>query len=396
MSFWDDFQTGYNVVSDWRRSREERRDRQVDRKRRDAAYQAALEQYGPVAAYGAGGPGDASALDDQFMERETYNQERLRNAQRGVLGALRQVRERGGDLGATFDQLTPILPSLGISEDQIGALREQIVANPNAIDAFEEALGDPSGSRLIGSPQAAYDSQGRPVFLAFDRSGRPTEIEGYSPASTVLGEERIRQGDTRLGISQGSLDERRRENDPTYRQDRAAADALGRAQGTAQAGIDALEETVDQINTRIDAVTADADLGAVLGLPSLRGVTRGGLGALGPPIPGTPAADVLAQLRALSSQIRLQAYESLRGAGQITEAESLFGEQAQGNLERIQSPEALLTEIENMRDRLNGRLRAVRRGSTRRLEAPSGTRPAPQQRGERRSLDDILNQYAPR
>lgn len=399
MSFWDDFQTGYNVVSDWRRSREERRARTIDTKRRDAAYEEAFRRYGPLAAYGAGGPSDANALDDQSMERQTFDQERLRNAQRGVLGALRQVRERGGDLGATFDQLAPILPSLGINEDQVGALREQIVSDPNAIDAFEEALRDPANSRLIGAPQAAYDSQGRPVFLAFDRSGRPTEIEGYSPANTVLGEGRLRQGDARLGLTERSLDIREDENDLGYVQDRAAATAAGTEQGQAQAGLPLLEETVEQINNRIDQLTSNADLGAVLGLPSLRGITRGGLGSLGPPIPGSPAANVLAQLRALSSQVRLQAYESLRGAGQITEAESLFGEQAQGNLDRIQDPEAMLAEIEMMRDRLNGRLRAARRAAQTRVAPPSGERretpPRRRREGERRSLDDILNQYAP-
>lgn len=357
----------YRGVQDWR---EERGDRKVARSRRDQAYDSALQQYGPIAAVDAAGPADAIALEGNQREQETAQRGRLLSAQRNAVGALRQAHAQGQDVGAVFDNLAPLLPSLGVSEEQVAPLREAISRDPQALDYLERFLADPDND--IARQRLALESR------RLDQ-----------------GDRRVGQGDERLDLTGRTLDIREGENDLGYRQDRAAAEGAGTQQGEAQAGLALLEDSVVQIDEQVGALLNNqADLGAVLGLPTLRGISRGGLGSLGPPIPGTPAADALAGLQRASSQIRLQAYESLRGAGQITEAESLFGAQAQANLDRIQSPEALFAEIEAMQRRLHARLDAVRRGATAPLVRPS-TGGQQTETPQRRSLDDILNQYAP-
>ncbi|MDV7393832.1 hypothetical protein RZS08_20810, partial [Arthrospira platensis SPKY1] len=96
---------------------------------------------------------------------------------------------------------------------------------------------------------------------------------------------------------------------------------------------------------RIDALLADpSTLSSIFGWPSMRGVAQGGLGMVGA-VPGTGAADAAAALEGLQGIVRTQAFESLKGGGQITEAESKFASEARANLARSQSPEAAMREL---------------------------------------------------
>jgi hypothetical protein len=85
---------------------------------------------------------------------------------------------------------------------------------------------------------------------------------------------------------------------------------------------------------------------AAFGLPGW-GVFSGGFGALGT-APGSAAADYVASLDALQGDIRSQAYETLKGGGQITEAESKFAAEAYANLSRNTSWEKYQSELADL------------------------------------------------
>lgn len=87
--------------------------------------------------------------------------------------------------------------------------------------------------------------------------------------------------------------------------------------------------------SRIEDVLAmrDEDLDLIVGAPNLSKILSGGAGFLGAFVPGSPAAQAALLLDGLAGSIRLQGFLSVKGAGQVTEAESKFAAEALANLE---------------------------------------------------------------
>lgn len=131
--------------------------------------------------------------------------------------------------------------------------------------------------------------------------------------------------------------------DPT----RQGAVAQARAQGTetgkatAQAKFEAPKElaTADQMLATIDAV------GNHKGLDSAVGWIQGRL-----PVMGEDATDFKAKLDQLQGQLFLQAYQTLKGGGQITEVEGAKAEAAMAALTRAQSEGQFKSALKDLRD----------------------------------------------
>lgn len=96
-----------------------------------------------------------------------------------------------------------------------------------------------------------------------------------------------------------------------------------------------LPKTIDQATQAIgilDRLKTHKGLSDIVGVP---GITGGLLG--GKIVPGTDAADFSAKLKQVQGQAFLQAFDSLKGGGQITEVEGTKATQAIANLEASQS-----------------------------------------------------------
>lgn len=173
---------------------------------------------------------------------------------------------------------------------------------------------------------------------------------------TVASQER--RDEARLDIAERKEAREERATDPEFVATLEEARARGRAVAEARASLPVLEERVGQNLQRINQILSDPkSLEAIFGLPG-SGVARGGFGKFGT-IPGTPAADQAAKLEGLFSAIRSQAFETLKGGGQITEIESQFAAEALGNLDRAQSAESVTQELGRLKKVLtNGLLRA--------------------------------------
>lgn len=83
--------------------------------------------------------------------------ERTRRASLGVVNALTLARDRGEDLSTAFDNLVPVMESIGASADELSTLRENIVRNPNALEEIRFAL-DPN-ARSANPPQQTADER---------------------------------------------------------------------------------------------------------------------------------------------------------------------------------------------------------------------------------------------
>lgn len=98
-------------------------------------------------------------------------------------------------------------------------------------------------------------------------------------------------------------------------------------------------DTADQSLANIDAVINDPNLDMAIGV-----------GGVLPPIPGTPQAGVVARIEQLQGTAFLQAFESLKGGGQITEVEGHKATQAIARLNRAQRREDFVTALQDLRE----------------------------------------------
>ena len=134
----------------------------------------------------------------------------------------------------------------------------------------------------------------------------------------------------------------------------AQAKARGTAQGKAQVeneqGFGQAEATANQIMGVIDQAINHPGRGYATGASSML-----------PIIPGTDAADFNAVLDQIKGQAFLQAFESLKGGGQITEVEGTKATQAIARLERAQSEGEFVKSLQELRGIVANGLERARR-----------------------------------
>ena len=75
---------------------------------------------------------------------------------------------------------------------------------------------------------------------------------------------------------------------------------------------------------------SDDDLNLIMGMPGFGKALQGGLGSF--TIPGSQAAAIAVPVEALMSELRLAGFQAIKGAGQVTEAESKFAAEGLANL----------------------------------------------------------------
>ena len=89
----------------------------------------------------------AERVDSRAATTHAYTTETNREAQAedGLLNmvqGLRQARDNGEDLGAAFDNLAGSLPNLGVSQEDLPAMRQELLDNPAMLDSYYAALTD--------------------------------------------------------------------------------------------------------------------------------------------------------------------------------------------------------------------------------------------------------------
>lgn len=159
----------------------------------------------------------------------------------------------------------------------------------------------------------------------------------------------------------------------------AQAKARGTAQGKAQVeneqGFGQAEATANQILGVIDQAISHPGRGYATGASSML-----------PILPGTNAADFNAVLDQIKGQAFLQAFESLKGGGQITEVEGQKATQAIARLDRAQSEGEFVKSLEELRGIVASGLERARRkaGAAGQVDSGSAAPAAPQREIARR------------
>lgn len=155
---------------------------------------------------------------------------------------------------------------------------------------------------------------------------------------------------------------------------KAAETAKGKVRGTAEANLPAAAQSKDYLLGLIDAVSKSPDLGNATGFLSIL-----------PNIPGFNT-DIRARIDQLKGQNFLQAYNGLRGGGQITEVEGKKAEDAQARLNRAQTTEEFRAALKDMADLVRQRFEVQKEQAGAQSSGTAALPAGP-------SIDDLLKKY---
>lgn len=174
---------------------------------------------------------------------------------------------------------------------------------------------------------------------------------------------------------------------PETKHDQAAAAAQGKIEGestaTAKVELPGTLAGADQTLGLIDKLLAHPGLPSAVGM---KGAAMG-YGVFKEPVAGTQAADFMAIKDQLGGKQFLEAFESLKGGGQITEVEGKKATDAIAAMQTSQSEAAFKAAAKEFRD-------VVEAAKKRAISKAGGAAPvAPVVEAPGTSIDDILNKY---
>lgn len=179
-----------------------------------------------------------------------------------------------------------------------------------------------------------------------------------------LGGSMVQPSQTQPGAALGGFDKTIPPEDrPETKRDQALATGRGKTQAENEANAPGAVVKADEMLASVDRVLNDPNLEISTGMLSKLSF-----------IPGTPQYDFTTKLKQLQGQAFLQAFESLKGGGQITQVEGEKATQAIARLDAAQSTPAFKAAMDDLR----GILVAARARAQAKLPqgAPAGQPPA--------------------
>lgn len=268
--------------------------------------------------------------------------------QRQILGSIMAQQQA--------NQITPYQMAQLQMQQQEHALKMQQAMTPEPVKPISingqlvnpmtgEVLGDyrdeasASGTEYGLQPQYGVDDQGNPVLIQIGKDG--TAVQTALPDGVTFQKEPIRI-DTGTEwvlldpISRqpiGSVPKKLAEAEA----EKAAGAAQGKATAEAQAGLSNAVAKADQAVGLLSAIRNDP------ALPGITGMFQGRIA------PMTQAGtDLNTKIEQAKGQVFLEAFQSLKGGGAITEIEGKKAEQAIARMDRAQSTEAYKAALDEL------------------------------------------------
>jgi hypothetical protein len=208
------------------------------------------------------------------------------------------------------------------------------------------------------TPQYGVNEKGEVVAIQFAKDG--TSIATPLPEGVALskGIEKLDLGDSYQYVNTFTGEQIGNpvpKNLRTAESEKQIGQAEGAAAGEAITGLGNAVAKGEAALSLIDQVANDP------ALPSILGIVQGNIPAGTPFFGGGQAgADLGAKIEQLQGQVFLEAFESLKGAGQITEIEGQKAERAKARLQRSQSPEAYRQALSELREVIQGGMSRAR------------------------------------
>ena len=209
--------------------------------------------------------------------------------------------------------------------------------NPGYFEWLRENGGVAGGTEYGTTPIWGQDAQGNVVILQAGKNG--TVVKSQMPEGVTI-DFNTKPFETARGTE------------------------LGKQAGDAAATAGAAEDKTQTAVSLIDSIITDK------ALPGITGMFQGRL----PPMTQA-GTDLNAKIDQLTGQAFLEAFNTLRGGGQITEIEGRKATDAMARLNRAQSPEAYIQALNDMKDVL---LSGMARRQQKAMMGPSGGIGGPQ------------------
>ena len=222
-------------------------------------------------------------------------------------------------------------------------------------------------------PVQGYDRDGNPTLLFPDGQGGLVQARTPDGVSIAPRTREINTGTEMITVDQGGQVVSRRPIDVAGRE---AQQEIGRAAGQQAAGAEQAAEVAQRTLGQIDAV---------LNHPAI-GLGTGVTGIVARRVPGTPAYDFSSRVDQLQGQAFLQAFNTLRGGGQITEVEGRKATEAIARLDPRLGEEAFRSALGELREIVQTGLARAQRQRPAAGGAPAA---APAATGERPPLSSF-------
>lgn len=210
------------------------------------------------------------------------------------------------------------------------------------------------------------DADGNPVMMQPGKSGEAIRTK-LPEGVTLSGKEPVRIDAGTHFVLMDPLTRQVIGQIPKNIEDKEAAEERGKALGQAQVALPGTVAKAEQTMGLIDAMISHPGRETATGMS--RWLDPRGY------IPGNPARDFVARADQLQGRTFLEAFESLKGGGAITEIEGKKAEQAIARLDRSQSDGEYLAALQELRGIVAAgvaRARARAGGSARTAAPPAG------------------------
>lgn len=216
----------------------------------------------------------------------------------------------------------------------LGPIPQNMRYNPQT-QQFEEVGGArPTSTGL--QPVTGYDKEGNLVVMFPDGRGGLTQARMPEGVSVAPKTREINTGTEMLTVDQGGNVVARRPIDIAGRN---RQEEVGKQQGTEIAGAESAYRTATQTLQNIDGVLKHPGIRMGTGMSSVLNA-----------IPGSDGYDFSLRVDQLKGQAFLQAFESLKGGGQITEAEGRKATEAIARLNTRLSTADFKVAVQELRD----------------------------------------------
>jgi hypothetical protein len=258
----------------------------------------------------------------------------LDETQRGVITSMIEQRTQAADPMRALQLRKAQLEVEGMQQPEApkGVVVGGRIVDPSSGQVIYQPGPGEAGATEYGlQPQYGVDDQGNPVLIQIGKDGTATQTR--LPEGVTFQKEPIRIDGGTEWILLDPITRQPVGSVPKQLREAAAETATGRIEGenaaNAAAALSGNMAQVDEAVALIDSVMNDP------ALPSITGMIQGRL----PPL-SQAGTDLNVKIKQLQGKAFLEAFESLKGGGAITEREGQAATEAMARLDRAQSYEA--------------------------------------------------------
>ncbi len=262
------------------------------------------------------------------------------------------------------------------------AKREKMLARMGSSPASVQLANEIQKARASGDVQRVNDLIGAAKLydrgVVMDESGNPIAMGGYGDAiGSIAGTKKAYETQGQKGVelimnpqiagnvATAEADVKAR-TAPKIEYDTKRASINAETRATAERNLPNAEVNAQAMSDLLNQIKTSPGLSASVGMPN---PLKGRIPFVGN-VAGSPAADFQAKLDQLGGKQFLEAFQSLKGGGQITEVEGQKATNAIGRMQTSQSEKEFLKALDELQGVVNIGLDRARAGARGNINRP--------------------------